>query len=59
MSLDERLKFAQMKARHSKMLKPWFKKWWGILIIIIVVLLILIDLNYLINLFIISFNILI
>ena len=41
MSLDERLKFAQMKARHSKMLKPWFKKWWGILIIIIVVLVIM------------------
>lgn len=33
MSLSERLKYAEMKARHSKVLRPWYKKWWGILII--------------------------
>lgn len=41
MSLDERLKFAQMKARHSKLLIPWFKRWWGILAIVILSLLII------------------
>ena len=41
MSLNERLKFAQMKARHSKLLIPWYKKWWGIVIIIIIFLFIL------------------
>jgi len=33
MSLKERLKYAQMKARHSDMLRPWYNKWWGILLI--------------------------
>jgi protein-disulfide isomerase len=41
MSLDERLKYAEMKARHSKMLQPWYKKWWGISIIVILLLFIL------------------
>jgi protein-disulfide isomerase len=30
MSLDERIKYAEMKARHGKMLLPWYKKGWGI-----------------------------
>ncbi len=30
MSLDERIKYAAMKARHSDVLRPWYKKWWGI-----------------------------
>ncbi|MFA6995323.1 MAG: thioredoxin domain-containing protein [Patescibacteria group bacterium] len=34
MSLNERLKFAEMKARHSHALLPWYKKWWGILSLI-------------------------
>lgn len=41
MSLNERLKYAEMKARHSKILLPWYRKWWGILIIVIFSLLIL------------------
>jgi protein-disulfide isomerase len=41
MDLNERLKYAEMKARHSKMLLPWYKKWWGISIIIIACLLII------------------
>lgn len=38
MSLDERLKYAAMKARHKNILKPWYKKWWGISIIIVLIL---------------------
>lgn len=34
MGLDERIKYAAMKSRHQKVLRPWYKKWWGILIII-------------------------
>lgn len=40
MSLNERLEYAKMKARHSKLLLPWYRKWWGITIIIIFLLLI-------------------
>lgn len=38
MSLEERLKYAEMKARHTKTLLPWYKKWWGILTIILAAL---------------------
>jgi len=31
MSLDDRIKFAALKARHQDVLRPWYKKWWGIL----------------------------
>lgn len=41
MNLDERLKYAEMKARHSHMLLPWYRKWWGIVIIAISALIIL------------------
>lgn len=41
MSLNERLKFAQMKARHTQLLVPWYKKWWGIMIIVLIALFIL------------------
>lgn len=34
MSLEERIKYAEMKARHARSLRPWYKKWWGVLIII-------------------------
>ncbi|MGI6373950.1 MAG: DsbA family protein [Patescibacteria group bacterium] len=34
MSLDERIKYAEMKARHKRALRPWYKKFWGILLII-------------------------
>ena len=36
MSLNERLEYARMKARHSHLLLPWYKKWWGILIIALI-----------------------
>lgn len=45
MGLNERLKYAEMKARHQKLFLPWYKKWWGILIISILTL-ILISLIY-------------
>jgi len=35
MSLEERVKYAQMKARHAQKIKPWYKKWWGATLIII------------------------
>lgn len=41
MSLNERLKYAEMKARHSKVLRPWYKKWWGVLTIILAIILFL------------------
>ena len=33
--LSERLKYAAMKARHQEVLRPWYKKWWGVIILII------------------------
>ncbi len=38
MSLEERLKYAAIKARHTNLLRPWYKKWWGILILLILVI---------------------
>lgn len=38
MSLEERLEYAAMKARHAKKLRPWYKKWWGKLILTIIAL---------------------
>jgi protein-disulfide isomerase len=35
MSLNERIKYAAMKARHSNLLLPWYKKWWGVTSIIL------------------------
>ncbi len=46
MSLQDRLKYAEMKARHQKTLRPWYKKWWGLLIIIIVALLLVATIYY-------------
>lgn len=36
MSLEDRIKYAEMKARHQKKLLPWYKKWWGVFILIAV-----------------------
>lgn len=41
MSLSERLKYAEMKARHQKIFLPWYKKWWGVLIISLLVLILI------------------
>jgi len=35
MSLEERVKYAEMKARHHKIFLPWYKKWWGVLVVIV------------------------
>ena len=39
MSLEERLEYAAMKARHEKKIRPWYKKWWGKLILVFLALL--------------------
>ncbi|MFA5131487.1 MAG: DsbA family protein [Patescibacteria group bacterium] len=36
MSLDDRVKYAEMKARHQKKLRPWYLKWWGVIILVII-----------------------
>ncbi len=41
MSLEDRMKYAEMKTRHKKTLKPWYRKWWGLLILIISALLLI------------------
>jgi protein-disulfide isomerase len=41
MSLQERVQYAAMKARHENKLRPWYKKWWGIILIIIISLLLI------------------
>lgn len=38
MSITDRLNYAKMKARHQKMLLPWYKKWWGVVIIIFAII---------------------
>jgi len=30
MKLEERIEYLQMKKRHRKVLRPWYKKWWGV-----------------------------
>ncbi len=41
MSLTDRLKYAEMKARHEKHLRPWYQKPWGIFILIITALILI------------------
>ena len=41
MGLDDRIKYAEMKARHQKLFLPWYKKWWGILILAFLTLLLI------------------
>ncbi|MDP3836515.1 MAG: DsbA family protein [bacterium] len=38
MSLDERIEYLEMKNRHQKKLRPWYKKTWGVLVIIVGIL---------------------
>lgn len=35
MSLQERVEYAAMKARHENKLRPWYKKWWGLILIVL------------------------
>ncbi len=41
MGLEERARYAAMKARHNKILLPWYRKWWGIVTIIFLGLLLI------------------
>jgi len=38
MDLAGRIKYAEMKARHQAMLRPWYKKPWGVTVIIALIL---------------------
>ncbi len=40
MGIEDRMKYAQMKARHRKEIKPWYFKPWGIFTLIIIALVI-------------------
>jgi predicted DsbA family dithiol-disulfide isomerase len=51
MNLDERIKYAAMKARHRKKLRPWYKKTWGVLIIILIIIFLLISTIFTIRVF--------
>lgn len=42
MSMADRLSYVKMKARHQKILLPWYKKWWGISILIAIGLILII-----------------
>jgi len=35
MSIDERIKYLEMKEKHKNKLRPWYKKPWGIIIILL------------------------
>jgi protein-disulfide isomerase len=38
MGLEDRIKYARMKARHKKQIKPWYFKSWGIFSLLIIAL---------------------
>ena len=40
MSIDERIKYLEMKERHKNKLRPWYKKPWGVITIILLLILI-------------------
>lgn len=33
--LQDRIRLAEMKERHKNKLKPWYRKWWGIIILLL------------------------
>lgn len=35
MKLEERIEYLEMKKRHKKVLRPWYKKWWGIALLVL------------------------
>ena len=41
MNLSDRVKYAEMKARHQKLFLPWYKKWWGILILVFALIIVI------------------
>jgi len=42
MGLEERVRYASMKARHKKVLLPWYKKPWGIIVLVLAGILLII-----------------
>jgi len=40
MSIDERIKYLEMKERHKNKLRPWYKKPWGVITMILLLILI-------------------
>ncbi|MDD3778139.1 MAG: thioredoxin domain-containing protein [Patescibacteria group bacterium] len=46
MNLDERIKYAAMKERHKKKLRPWYRKPHGIILIILGIIILLIFIAY-------------
>lgn len=38
MNLEERKKYLELKALYGQKIKPWYKRWWGIIIIILICL---------------------
>ncbi|NCB20809.1 MAG: hypothetical protein EOM88_02710 [Clostridia bacterium] len=40
MSLEERVNYLKLKEKHKRKLKPWYKKWWGLILIAVFVLII-------------------
>lgn len=42
MGLNDRIKYAAMKARHEKKLRPWHHKWWGVALIALATLFLII-----------------
>jgi len=42
MNLEERTKYLELKERYKKQLRPWYKKWWGVLMIIILGLILIV-----------------
>jgi protein-disulfide isomerase len=52
MSLNKRIEYLEMKDRHKNKLRPWYKKWLGVVTIIlglIILFAIIISTNYVIN----------
>ena len=45
MSLNERVKYLEMKEKYKKKLRPWYKKWWGVLLILLILLIISLSLS--------------
>jgi protein-disulfide isomerase len=40
MSLNERVKYLEMKEKYKKKLKPWYKKWWGVFLVFLILLIV-------------------
>lgn len=36
MNLEERKKYLELKALYGQKVKPWYKRWWGVIIIILI-----------------------